>query len=170
KQLSYPEEPIEIIEFSNGQNPKIKVGEKFEQSNNWLKDFSVRLRNKTEKGITFLMLVIEFPETSKSGNEIAFPLTYGSNPLLPKKDELVRSIQPGEIYELKLTEKKYENLKKAVESRHVLDSLSRITVRLDIIHFDDGTVWSGGSFSKPAPTESEGEPLMILNAKSNFCK
>lgn len=170
KQASFPEEPVEIIEISNQENPKLKLGVKFEQTNNWLKDFSVKLKNNTNKRIAFLMMVMEFPETKKSGNEIAVPLTFGSNPLLENKGEIIQLIQPGEIFELKVTEKKFNSLKNAFESRHSLDSLSLLVLRLDIIHFDDGTVWSGGAFSKPVSGKTKNQPSILLNETRNFYK
>lgn len=118
----------------------------------WLKDFSVRIKNKSEKRIVFFSWELEFPETEATGNRMVFTMYYGVSPYRKPKDyENEGPIPAGETFELAIDQKKYERLKAFVGTRHTIDTLTRADIRILSIHYDDDTGWSAGSSTKRDP-------------------
>jgi hypothetical protein len=152
KKLTFDNEPVELLALGNSQRA-IKLSEKFTQDTDWLKEFNVKFKNKSAKAITYLKIDLDFPETKSSGNIMAFPLSYGHNPMFSLSNEKVEKVKAGEDVELILTEKKYEALKTFIETRHPLESLSKIDIRIVFILFDDETAWSAGNFLRPDPND-----------------
>ncbi len=148
--FSFSNEPVEIVSVGNSRKT-VKLNEKFTQDMEWLKGFKVIVKNKFNKDITYILLKLEFPETTASGNIMVFPLNYGNSPIAAVKNEKVEAVKPGKTVELALTEKNYEQLRSFIETRHLLDDLSKAEVRVGIILFEDGTGWSAGDFVRQDP-------------------
>ena len=149
---SYRNEPVEIISISVGDKKQHAINETFEKETDWLKDFSVRIKNKSEKRIVFFSWGLEFPETEATGNRMIYMLYYGVSPYRKPKDyENEGPIPAGETFELAIDQKKYERLKAFVGTRHWLDGLTRAEIRILSIHYDDDTGWSAGSSTKRDP-------------------
>lgn len=148
--LTFENEPIEVLNVKNKQT-SWQLGETFVQKSDWLKDFSIVFKNNSAKSISYLKIDLDFPETKTTGNIMAYPLSYGSNSAISVKNEKDTPIKSGENVELILTETNFEALKKFIETRHPLDSLTKMDIRIVFILFDDGTAWSSGSFMRPDP-------------------
>lgn len=152
KKLNSDNDPIEIVSVGNSKN-LVKLGEKFTQDADWLNDFTLNVKNKSDKTITYIRTELDFPETKSSGNIMSYPLTYGVSPLSPNKNSSEKPVEPNENVELKLNGKKFEGLKSFVERRHLLDSLNKVDIRIVFVVFADGTGWSVGHLVKPDPND-----------------
>ena len=148
--LTFENEPVEVISIGNNRS-LFQFGEKFTQKSDWLKDFTIKFKNKSDKAITYLKIELDFPETKSSGNIMAFPLSYGISPISSAKNDKEKPIQSGDDVELILSDTKFEALKTFIETRHPLNSLSKVDIRIVFILFDDGTAWSSGNFMRPDP-------------------
>lgn len=153
KKLTFDNEPVDVISLKNSQRV-LDLDKKFTQNIDWLKDLTIKFKNKSDKAITYFKVELDFPETKASGNIMAFPLSYGFSPAASVKNKKVDAIKPEEDFELTLDDKKLESLKEFIEKRHPLDSLSEIDLRIVFILFDDGTGWSSGSMMRPDPNNS----------------
>ncbi|HEY0658963.1 MAG TPA: hypothetical protein VGD05_10840, partial [Pyrinomonadaceae bacterium] len=141
---------VEIVNMKNSQK-SFNLDEKFKQETDWLKDFTMKFKNNSDKPITYMRVEIDFPETKSSGNIMSFPLSYGTSPLFAIKKEVVTSIKPSENVELHFSEKQYNSLKTFIETRHLIDSLTKVDVRIVFVFFEDGTGWSTGHLIEPDP-------------------
>lgn len=146
----YRNEPVEIL--SVGDKERHALNETFEKETDWLKDFSVQIKNKSGKRIVFFSMQLEFPETEATGNRMVSLMYYGAIPYRKPEDyENEPPIPAGETFELAIDQKKYERLKAFIGTRHALDTLTRADIRIMSIHFDDDTGWSAGSSTKRDP-------------------
>ncbi len=140
-----PNEPLEITGLRTDK-ASIELGRDFKPDSDWLKDFSVTYKNKATKAIVSATIYIAFPESTKTGNVMMYPLSFGT----PRKAALLgeRSvmIKPEESFTVSLDERNLALLKTFLERRHTLDSLSKIEISAGFLLFDDGTAWSNGSY------------------------
>ena len=146
-----PNEPIEIVNLGNSQK-SFRLDEKIKQDKDWLKDFTIEVKNKSDKAISYMRIELDFPETASSGNIIAFPISYGVRPSLRVRDEKTEMVESGKNIKLTLNEKQFGTLKSFIEKRQSLDNISEISIRIVFVLFDDGTGWSAGTFVRPDPT------------------
>ncbi len=150
KKFTFDNEPVEIVTLGNNQK-SFKLDEKFNQETDWLKGFSLEFKNKSKKPITYLSIEVDFPETKSTGNIMSFPLSYGLSPMRMGKKQDVKTIKSEETVKLELTERKFETLKSFIETRQLLDNLSRVDIRIVFVLFEDGTGWSSGHLVQPDP-------------------
>lgn len=59
KKAFFPNEPIEIVNVGNSKT-LVKFGEKFSQETDWLKNFTVEIKNKSDKRINYVRLELDF--------------------------------------------------------------------------------------------------------------
>jgi hypothetical protein len=154
KHLSRPsmrQEPFEIVSIESDHEP-IAVDEKFVRNEDWLKDFSIAFKNKTDKTITSFTLNLFFPETTKTGNIMMYPLIYGTPLPAAIRGERLVKIGPNETFTIKVDEQEFQKLKKFLIRRHELRFLTKIEMRVGFVLFDDGTAWDG-QFRIPDPDD-----------------
>jgi hypothetical protein len=83
-----------------------------------------------------------------------FPLRYGKHPTILQlgRDE-ERPVDPGQYFQIRLDEKGLIELKRFIESRQPLNSLTRVNIGLEGVYYSDGTMWSGGHLRRQDPTD-----------------
>lgn len=86
---------------------------------------------------------------------MTFPLSYGIRPGTISKDEKVEAVQTGKNVKLTFTEKNFHRLKSFIETRHLLDNLKQIDIRIVFVRFEDGTGWSNGILVRPDPNDTK---------------
>jgi hypothetical protein len=133
---------------------KIKIGdkirnfdEKFDEKDDWPRRLALEVENISTKPITYLEVNLTFPETRSSGNVMAYPITFGAIPNLPKgkSAENTFKLMPGEKLNVSLGEE-YERLEKFLGTRQPMNQIHRVQVVMGLIGFEDGTGWSAGDF------------------------
>ncbi len=151
KKISFDNEPIEIVRLESDGKP-IKLNERFTQKDDWLKDFTVKFKNISDKPIVYLSIAVDFPETESTGHSMVHFLKYGVNPLAQKTgDDKPESLAPGAEAEVKLSAEKYAQLKNFLSQRHLLADLTRADFRIMTVHFSDRTHWTAGTIYRPDP-------------------
>ncbi|OLE51949.1 MAG: hypothetical protein AUG51_20355 [Acidobacteria bacterium 13_1_20CM_3_53_8] len=146
----FPHEPIQIVGASvSGKH--FRLNERIDEDENWLKKLAITVKNVSPKTIIFINMYYDFPETKATGNIMAFPITYGRNPQAAINSGEAKRLLPGEAADLTLTDEQYAKLKEFLERRHPISTIKRASMRLTDVYFDDGTIWSNGSFYRIDP-------------------
>lgn len=140
-----PDEPLEIASLkADGTN--VELGQTFRRHGDWLKDFTVTYRNKSDRTIVGGTIYLSFPETTDTGNIMMHGISFGQPRIQAAKDRSIL-VQPGETFTVIVNEKELTRLKAFLSRRqHSLDSLSKVELSAGFILFDDGTAWSAGSY------------------------
>jgi hypothetical protein len=164
--------PDEPIEFSDLRLKNINIGlrEKFSsralaengggEVGDWLENLEFKLKNKSGKAITFIILQLQFPDTRVNGPEMVYTLHIGRHPKA-SGDELVDdeplALKPGGTVIFALSAKRLELAKQFLALRNFqLADLNKMMIRIVSVAFDDGTKWVMDSYYKPNPTEPSG--------------
>lgn len=144
-------EPVRVIGLSKG-NKEFGLDESFVAGPDWFSDLRFRIKNNSGKTITYVSLGIDFPETSMTGTPMRFSASYGVSPLGIVQNTRI-SVPAGETFELVIDEDRFRQLVRFIESRTLLNSLTRANLNFQIITYDDGTGWSGGVQTRRDPND-----------------
>jgi hypothetical protein len=151
KHLSYPNQPVEISNL-DVKGKAIRLNEKMgENGDDWLSNLSITVKNISDKTITCVEINLDFPETKTTGNMMSFPLKYGQNPQARIVTGQSESLPPNQNVTIDLSGKLSADLKDFIEKRHPLNSLKKVAIHVNQVCFEDGTIWSSGSFFRPDP-------------------
>lgn len=150
---SYKNEPIEFSSI-NSNGKKIKLNEKLIQENDWLKDLTIDFKNIYDKPITYISLIINFPETHSNGLPMSYIVKFGVHPNNANKNNYASEIVlPKEVAQINLSQKSYDALKTFLATRNfTLKDLTEANLAIQTVFFADGTIWFGGTISRPDPT------------------
>jgi len=122
----------------------------FEGSDEWLRDMIFQIRNNSNKDITYLEVTLVFPDTKATGSAMIHRIHFGRNPESSKATGEPLVLRPkGTLNILVGTE--YERIKLFIESRQPITTLNTLMIIPNVIFFDDGTMWSPGSYFMPDP-------------------
>lgn len=146
--FDYGAEPVEVVAVKTAKR-EIVLGKTFERKEDWLKDFSITFKNISDKSIKYFKIALDFPETKSTGSVLRFPLEYGNRSKFGVRASYDKRVQPGESFELMLSDEKFNSLKSIIGRRQELDSLTKIDLFIEFVLFDDGMAWSGGYFMQP---------------------
>ncbi|HXM50339.1 MAG TPA: hypothetical protein VN956_21030 [Pyrinomonadaceae bacterium] len=140
--------PLEVFEAKIGDRP-IALGEQFDGDLDWLKGLKIKVKNKSDKTITWASIFFIFPETRLIGPVMMDQLFIGQrSDISPKNPPL--DLKPGEEMELPL-ESHFNSIKQLIESHSRLDLVNDVDIEVHEVMFADGTLYSGGSMWKPNP-------------------
>lgn len=148
-------EPVEIIEPSV-KSRAVELGRGFEAEPDWLRYVTFKVKNRSDKAITFVGIDFDFPETTAAagammmhqvllGQRPDFPSTMKNPPLL---------IKPNETIEISL-ELEHRAIKTLIELRlPSVENINKLVIRTTEMMFEDGTLYSGGFLFErnPDPT------------------
>ncbi len=148
----FENEPIEFVELKSNGN-KFKLDEKFTQEEDWLKDFTLSIKNVSGKPITHISLAITFPETQSTGLPMTHFINYGVPPNVSQKNnDKLKLLAPNETVQISLSEENYAGLKNFLATRnHSLKDLTQARLTIMLVDFEDGTKWSAGDMYRPDP-------------------
>jgi hypothetical protein len=151
KHSSPAKEPIEIF-ATRIRNTPVALGKEFDSESDWLKDLRFRIRNKSQKPITWIGINLLFPETRMTGPVMVDQLFLGQRPDMKTKNPPLE-LKPGEELEVSM-ETHFDSIKRLVESRGRLDNVNRVDINVDEVMFADGTLYSGDALWRPNPDTS----------------
>ena len=150
---TYKNEPIDFVALkSNGK--KLKLYEKFTQENDWLKDFTFEFKNVSGKPISYISIIVNFPETRSNGLPMSHIIKFGVHPVLNpnKNNDELKMVAPNDSAQILLSAERYDKLKEFLATRnHSLKDLTEANVAIQAVFFTDGTNWAGGSIYRPDP-------------------
>jgi hypothetical protein len=138
--------PIRILSF--GVQEPLFIKPVHNQSEDWLKDFSLEIKNISGRPIYFVEYALIIPQNNGDGTPASFRLTYGRNELTDYQQTAERNdtaIQPGETVSLKVSEAAYRSFLYHMKAEnHSLAPASEARLIIQSINFGDGTGWMGG--------------------------
>jgi hypothetical protein len=140
--------PLEISEAKVGDKP-IALGEQFDGDVDWLNGLTIKVRNKSDKTITWASIFFTFPETRLIGPVMMDQLFIGQRSDMSLKNPPL-DLKPGEEMEVSL-ESHFNSIKQLIESRSRLELVNDVDIEVHEVMFADGTLYSGGSIWKPNP-------------------
>ncbi|MEO7969893.1 MAG: hypothetical protein ABI698_01235 [bacterium] len=146
-ELSSPSDaPVSVIGLKVSGKQR-EAGTKFDDDENWLSRLSLRISNKTNKPIVGIQMDLFFPETKATGNMMAFPFWFGSDPLVnPQAVTERKRLDIADAVDVPFTESSYLALKRFVERRHPMRDIHQVRLQINTIYFEDGSIWSYGSW------------------------
>jgi hypothetical protein len=151
EQTSFRGTPVvELVEQKTAKL-KVRLGEKFNNGDDWLQGFTFRLKNVSNKPINYIEVWLDFPETKATGSIMAFPLKYGQSPWLQSAASNALPIMPGDIVDIPISDAVYAALRGFVEKRHAVKNLNKVQLRISFVGFTDGSAWDSGQFVRPDP-------------------
>lgn len=156
KHAAPPNEPIEIIEPSV-RTKAIKLGEGFEAEPEWLRYITFKVKNRSDKTITFLQIDLDFPETKESAGAIMMhQLFFGQRPDFKSTiNRPALHLKPDEAMEISL-EQVYDQIKTLIELKHPsIDVINKLVIRTNDMMFEDETLFSGGYYYRRNPDPSD---------------
>jgi hypothetical protein len=118
-------------------------------SDDWLKQLTVEMRNESSKTVTFVQVELFFPRLDPDVKQpgSSFSLDYGDNPFAFDNAAAmpavrVKPVSPGAHLEITLTDAEFTRL-----NAFLIDTgffvTSKVDIRVNLIGFSDGTAWSG---------------------------
>jgi hypothetical protein len=143
--------PLEVFEARIGDRP-IALGEQFDGDVDWLKGLKVKIKNRSDKTITWASIFFTFPETRSTGPVMLDQLFIGQRSDMKTKNPPL-DLKPGEEMEVSL-ESHFNSIKRLIESRSRLDLVNDVDIEVQEVMFDDGTLYSGDAIWKPNPDTS----------------
>ncbi|HZH31183.1 MAG TPA: hypothetical protein VEY11_10505 [Pyrinomonadaceae bacterium] len=146
---SWRTEPVKIKVIKVKGKP-VGFNQKFAEGDDWLKGITINVENISKKPILYIRVEILFrrPQGVKNSEQTPnylHPLFYGE---IPPPGELTHSdgrkqLMPGESVDLALPENEHLSIKTTLEYLGYPAELTKVTLAIGDVVFDDGTKWSG---------------------------
>src|SRR5438552_6787049 len=130
--------PVELFEAKIGDRPVV-LGEQFDGDTDWLKGLRIKVRNKSDKTITWIGINLVFPETRATGPVMLDQLFIGRRSDMRSKNPPL-DLKPGEELEVSL-ESHFDSIKHLIESRGRLENVNDVDISVDEVMFADGTLY-----------------------------
>jgi hypothetical protein len=118
-------------------------------TDDWLKQLTVELRNDSKKTVTFVAVGLLFPRLDPDAKQpgSSFTLDYGDDPFAFDNAEAmpplrVKPVLPGEHLEITLSDAEFTLLNQFLIDTGFLVT-SKVEIRVTHIGFSDGTAWTG---------------------------
>ena len=148
KHFAPKNEPVEVTELKI-KDRAIGLGETFKGDIEWLKDLAFKVKNKSNKPITFLQIDLDFPETKATGSIMMHQLFIGQSPDITRtRTNSPLHLKPNESLSISLVPE-YSGIKKLIELRQPsVENINKVVIRLGEVMFEDETRYSGGSIFK----------------------
>lgn len=146
-QKSYPQnKSVQTLTF--GVKEPLVVTPIFNRSADWLKDFTLEVKNISGRPIYFVEYALVLPPFHRKDTPIAFRLVYGRNDLVNVDhfaEQYDAPIQPGETISLKLPEGTYASFLWHMQRQNaIMPAVTDAKLVIQSINFGDGTGWQGG--------------------------
>ncbi|HSE30089.1 MAG TPA: hypothetical protein VLA93_00780 [Pyrinomonadaceae bacterium] len=139
-------DPIKIVGVSINSKP-IDLNKEFTGDSNWLRGAEVRLKNTSNRNITYVEIHLYFPETRGARPEMLYWSGLGIKPAVPSiRPPLM--LPPGDEVTFRLGDEDYEGLVGFIGTRSNLAALSKVELKIGFVVFDDLLGWQDGVYSR----------------------
>lgn len=155
-------EPVVISDIRVRGNA-VRLGERFEGDDTWLREITFRVKNRSNKPITYLRLDIVFPETRATGPVLLQQLFLGrrSDNNSTLSNEPLRLL-PNEWLEVSLASQ-FERLRRLIQLRYSSPgNIHEVAISLGEAMFEDGTLYSGGAIFRRNPDSNSPRRWVIV--------
>lgn len=146
--------PIEVTDVKLGAHA-VSLSEPFDGDEEWIRNISFKLKNRSTKNITYVGANLVFSDTTTSDPSMVRQLRFGRKPNQPNltNDEML--LKPGDFVNFSISTQ-YESLKKFIEAKKQLKNIDKVVVSVYLVIFDNGMKWDVGNFYVPDSTEPSG--------------
>ncbi len=162
QKLTLVKYPVEVSFRLNGEplqskesfdtNEGFRFAE-FEAGADWIKNFSIVLKNTSGQTITYLNLNLHFVEITKSGRTALDQIFVGVDPDRKfSRPELL--LKPDQTLEIRLADEyaHITDVAKATDN-YPVEKISRVWVEFHAALFDDGTMFQAGTWYRRDPND-----------------
>jgi hypothetical protein len=153
-QFTAPGEPVAIVGLKTKKKGEVKFRKRFAEDDDWIGGLTIVVKNNSGKTVSALAIDATYrrPEEQESSrpapDTLAYTYHYGPNPFFPEyalRDK-TRVIRPGETAELNIPDENYQAIKDSLRQLRYPASVKRVELMIHTVGFEDGTIWSGGSW------------------------
>jgi hypothetical protein len=172
RRITLAKEPIEVSYTLKGQPLKAKPiidategirGEEFEADQDWLNDLTIRLRNVSDKTITYVVLNLHFPEVIANGRTAVDQIVIGVDPygkfLRPKL-----KLAPNETIQIPLSTR-YEDIRTLVKlvSNLTPQAVTKLWVEFHAALLDDDILFEAGTLYRRNPNQDDAKKWIPID-------
>lgn len=155
---SWMNEPFEILDL-NVKGKIVKSDEKFEETEDWIHGLQFKIKNKSEEAITFIHLVLTFPETQSNRPMRAVDVVLGyraeAQSSKPKNNPL--NLIKDDSTSISFAEKLYPRIQNGIQrSGFNITDITRMEITAQEVRFADGRRWALGLWYVQDPTAKTG--------------
>jgi hypothetical protein len=172
RRLTVVKYPVELSFKLNGQPLKanetvlfdegIRTNE-FDADVNWLKDFTISVKNTSGKTITYIVLNLRFPEVTRNGGAALHQVFLGIDPDQKFSRPELR-LAPNEVLEIPLAAR-YDDIRtlvKTVGSGFAIENLSKVDVEFHAALLDDQTLFEAGAWYRRNPDPNDPRRWIVI--------
>jgi len=149
-------QPLEISFEHRGQ--LAKPNEEFEGDADWLGNLTLKVKNNTNKAITYVLLDLYFYAQAGTGEDQQPTLGLHTISLGVDPDRKVPAhefhLAPNESVEIPLAAR-YKDIKTLVEFRRPVEQVNQMVVRIHDVLFDDGTLFEVSTMYRRNPDPND---------------
>ncbi|MDX6404310.1 MAG: hypothetical protein QOH70_1765 [Blastocatellia bacterium] len=153
--LTLANEPLEITFELNGRPVNATKAvraeegihtEEFDGDSDWLRNLTLKVRNKSEKVITYIVLDLTFPQTATNEHPRVglHQVFLGVDPDGKFPRPALR-VAPNESLEIPLATR-FKDIKTLVEFSRSIENVTEMEVRIHQVLFDNGTLFETGTY------------------------
>lgn len=152
--------PIKIDSLKIGNLP-VQSGEKFAATEDWLKELSVNIKNSFGKTVTYIDVGV-FVGRPKGQEEV--PMFHYSI-LRGSKINALKRINSGlefkssdsidSNFNIAISDKEYKEIQESLKQLNYPSGTEKLQIQIEEVVFDDGTMWSSGSWYKYNPDDQK---------------
>ena len=140
--------PPVLIKAAKAKGRLIPLSKKFLDDDDWLKGFTVSVRNLSGKPITHIGLEMLFRRDDEKQLPAGWFLNYGPNPFHYRSNELIPTsgapvVLPRDEIELNLPDVEFDDLMAFLHKAGFPEKIHVVEIRIKTIGFADGTAWYG---------------------------
>jgi hypothetical protein len=141
----------------------ITPGKPFVADDDWLKNMTIVITNRSPKTIVDGWLLLALPETgdgTRTNPEIAQQIQFGQLPESARHTASGKTLDPSFYEPMSLSPHQQltiplapfvATLRRNVETKGSFSAVSTILVQLSVFYFNDDTKWDNGTYEKPDP-------------------
>ena len=133
---------IEIVSISAEGN-RITPGVPFTAHDDWLRTFTMRVKNTSEHPITAIRIHFGLPEAEYRDGFSGFSLEYGNELSTGIDHGEQKAIAPGEEVDIVRNDRHYKRDSEGISERTGISEFTRVQLGHATVKFVDGTVWTG---------------------------
>ena len=162
---NWPPEAARVVKVTVGKrvvtpgffNRKLPPsGVPFQAGDEWLKELTFTIKNRSSKTLVTLYMDVAFPETIEQfGYEVGQPIKFGRRPELdgwPRDEDSNQPLdfRPGQ--EIVISFAPYaDQIRKQIEERQPFSTITRCFINVHTGYFADGMVWILSHYDVPDP-------------------
>jgi hypothetical protein len=135
----------------------------FDADADWLKDFTISLKNTSGKTITYIVLNLRFPEVTRNGGAALHQVFLGMDPDRKfSRPEL--QLAPNEVLDIPLASR-YDAIKRLVKTvgpDFAFENLSKVEVAFQAALLDDETLFETGTWYRRNPDPNDPRRWIVI--------